>query len=121
VKRYRLNELPDVREGHFLKGILPGEFIREGTMGYKPPGFRTHTKDGPEGKDYHVHDDCEAFVILQGKAVMEIDGNKVMLVTGDVLVVEPGEDHHLVADNDDPCINLWLHAGPERHPDQRAK
>jgi len=133
MKRYRLNELSDVREGHFLKGILPGKFIREGTMGYKAPGFRTHTGEppspseglrrssGPGGSDVHVHDDCEAFVILQGKAVMECDGKEYALVTGDVLVIEPGEDHHLVADKDDPCINLWLHGGPERHPDQRAK
>ena len=121
MKRYRLSELPDIRDGHFLKGILPGEFIREGTMGYKAPGFRTHTSDGPSGSDRHVHDDCEVFVILQGKAVMECEGKKYPLVTGDVFVVEPGEDHHLVADKYDPCINLWLHAGPERHPDQCPK
>ncbi len=118
MKRYRLNQLSDVRDGHFLKGILPGKFIREGTMGYKAPGFRTHTHDGPGGADLHVHEDAEVFVILQGKAVMELDGKRIPLVTGDVLVVEPGEDHHLVADKDDPCINLWLHAGPERSPEQ---
>ena len=31
------------------------------------------------------------------------------------IVIEPGEDHHLIADPDDPCINLWLHAGPRPH------
>jgi len=35
-----------------------------------------------------------------------------------VFIVEPGEDHHLISDGEDPCINLWLHAGPTRHPDQ---
>jgi quercetin dioxygenase-like cupin family protein len=49
---------------------------------------------------------------------MEIDGITYPLVPGDVLIVEPGEDHHLVSDAFDPCINLWLHAGPERHPAQ---
>ena len=120
MKRYRLTQLADVRDGHFLKGILPGRFIREGAMGYKAPGFRTHTNDAPDGKDRHVHDDTEVFVILQGKASMEVDGATHALVTGDVVVIEPGEDHHLVADRDDPCVNLWLHGGAARHPDQQA-
>ncbi|MDH7570504.1 MAG: cupin domain-containing protein, partial [Armatimonadota bacterium] len=104
MKRYRLNELPDVREGHFLKGILPGEYLCKGTLSYKKPNVRTHTNDGPGGIDRHVHeDDCEAFVILQGKAIMELNGERIPLVTGDVVIVEPGEDHHLISDAHDPC------------------
>lgn len=49
---------------------------------------------------------------------MGLDGEMHPMVTGDVFIVEPGEDHHLISDDVDPCINLWLHAGPERHPDQ---
>ena len=121
MKRYRLNELPDVRDGHFLKGILPGKYICDGWMSAKAPGFRTHSLDGPGGSDRHVHDHVEVFVMLQGKAVMELDGKKIPLVTGDVFVVEPGEDHHLVSDAHDPCINLWFNGGDERHPDQKPK
>ena len=70
----------------------------------------------------HIHDDDrEVFVILQGKAVMQIDGEEHPMVTGDIIVVEPGEDHHLVSDRDDPCVNLWLHAGDARHSDQSAE
>ncbi|MCD4825362.1 MAG: cupin domain-containing protein [Phycisphaerae bacterium] len=65
-------------------------------------------------------DDCEAFVILQGKAEMELNGKQYPLTTGDIFVVEPGEDHHLISDENDPCVNLWLHAGPQYHPDQRT-
>ena len=118
MKRYRLTELPDVKEGHFLKGIVPGEFICRGTLGYKPPGSRTHDHDAPDGSDRHVHDECEVFILLQGRATMQIDGVGHPMTTGDVIVVEPGEDHHLVSDENDPCINLWLHAGDRRHPDQ---
>lgn len=120
MKRYRLKDLGDVSEGHFLGSALPGRFLCMGGMGFKRPGERTHTNDGPGGADRHVHDnDCEAFVILQGKAFMEIDGVRHELVTGDICVVEPGEDHHLIADEADPCVNLWLHAGNERHPNQQ--
>jgi len=117
--KLRLNQLPDVREGHFLKGLIPGRYLCRGTLSYKPPGLRTHTNDAPDGRDRHVHqDEHEAFVLLQGKATMELNGEMHPMVTGDVFVVEPGEDHHLISDPVDPCINLWLHAGPVRHPDQ---
>lgn len=120
MKRYRLTELPDNRDGHFLKGIIGGRFLCMGGMGFKKPGVRTHSNDGPGGTDRHVHDDdCEVFVILQGKARMELNGEMHPMTTGDVIVVEPGEDHHLISDDDDPCVNLWLHAGPQRHKDQQ--
>ncbi len=113
MKRYRLNQLPDTRQGHFLSGIVPGKYINKGAMSYKTPGFVTHA-DEPA----HIHDDAEVFVILQGKAKMQMDHEVIELVTGDVLVVEPGENHHLIADEHDPCINLWVRAGGERNPQQ---
>jgi len=121
MRQMRLKDLPDVREGHFLKGVIPGKYLCQGTLGYKKPGQRTHSHDGPGGADRHVHDDCEVFIIVQGKAVMQLDGKEYPLTAGDVFIVEPGEDHHLISDADDPCINLWLHAGSERHKDQRLE
>jgi len=119
MRLYRLNELPHTHDGHFLRGIVPGAFLAQGGLGFKQPGERTHTADGPGGADYHVHNECEVFIILQGKAVMELNGQHHPLHTGDVCVVEPGEDHHLIADQDDPCVNLWLHAGAARHQQQQ--
>lgn len=118
MRRYRLSDLSDARDGHFLKGILDGEYLCRGGLGFKKPGFRTHSSDAPGGADRHVHDDCEVFIILQGAAEMELNGRRHPLTTGDVFVVEPGEDHHLISDDNDPCVNLWLHAGSHRHPDQ---
>jgi mannose-6-phosphate isomerase-like protein (cupin superfamily) len=121
MKRYRLSDLPEVREGHFLSGIVPGEFLSGGGLGFKKPGFRTHSAEGPGGSDLHVHpDEYEVFVFLQGKGVMQVEGKSYPFTTGDVFVIEPGEDHHLVSDAADPCVNLWLHMGPRRHPDQEA-
>ena len=119
MKRYRLNQLANIRDGHFLKGIIPGEFLCKGGLSYKKPKERTHSNDGPENIDYHVHeDDYEVFIILQGKAEMEVDGKLFPMVTGDIFVIEPGEDHHLISDEIDPCINIWLHAGQKRHTNQ---
>ena len=119
MKRYRLKDLSDTTNGHFLKDLVPGEHLCKGGLGFKKRGFRTHGEKNWRGSDRHVHDDSEVFVILQGKARMEVDGVEHPLVTGDVMVIEPGEDHHLISDAEDPCVNLWLHAGPKRHKDQR--
>lgn len=120
MKKFRISDLNDVYEGHFLKDVLPGRYICMGGMGYKKRGERTHTNDGPNGKDYHVHDDDrEAFVILQGKAKMEIDGVFYDLTVGDIVIVEPGEDHHLISDENEPCINLWLHASNVAHENHK--
>jgi len=115
MKRYRLTDLTDVRDGHFLVDVIPGDYLREGGLGFKCPGQRTHDHDGPDGSDRHTHEDCEVFVILQGRGRMEVDGEHHPIATGDVIVIEPGEDHHLIADPDDPCVNLWLHAGGKPH------
>jgi hypothetical protein len=115
MKKLRLSQLSDEREGHFLKGFLPGDYLAWGGLRYRKPGKRTHTNDGPGGRDRHVHEDTQVFIILQGKATMELNGQVYPLVTGDVFIVEAGEDHHLIPDEDDPCVDLWLHSSAERH------
>jgi quercetin dioxygenase-like cupin family protein len=120
MKKFRIKDLPEVFSGHIFESLVPGRYLSGGALSFKAPGFRTHDHDGPGGADRHVHGDCEVFVILQGKAVMEVDDQRCELSPGDVIIVEPGEDHHLVSDVGDPCVNLWLHADGSRHPDQEA-
>ena len=109
MKRYRLGQLEDVRDGHFLRGVLPGKHLTAGMMLFKKPGQVSH-----EG-EVHVHQECEAFVILQGKGEVEVDGFRHPLATGDVVVIEPGEVHHLASSRQDPLVNLFIHAGDRHH------
>ena len=108
MKIIRLKDLDDIREGHFLKQVLPEPKL-QGGIGWKKPGEITHYHDGPDADNIHVHDDIEVFVILQGRGKMLVDGKEYPLTVGDICIIHPGEDHHLVADVDDPCMNLWLH------------
>jgi len=64
-------------------------------------------------EDYHVHDCEEAFVVLQGKGILPMgpfdNPSEVHEVqTGDVVIIEPGEDHHLTGSTDDPPAVLWF-------------
>lgn len=118
MKMYRLSDLKDISDGHILKDIIPGEFISVGGLAFEKPGNRSHTNDGPEGKDYHVHKDCEVFIIIQGKGSIEINKTLYPIKTGDIIVAEPGEDHHIISGTEDPIVTLWCHGGPERHKNQ---
>lgn len=115
MKKLRFSELQDVSEGHIFQTVLPGKHLYHGGIAFSEPGDRSHTNDGPDGKDFHVHEDCEAFLILQGKGMLEINKKESPITTGDLIIVEPGEDHHLIADQQEPLVTLWCHAGPERH------
>lgn len=116
--KLHLTDLHINAEGHILQDILPGSYLSTGGLAFTKPGERSHTHDGPEGRDYHVHSDREAFLILQGKGSMEIDGSHYPVQAGDVVIVEPGEDHHLHSSIDEPIVTLWCHAGPARNKNQ---
>lgn len=123
MKRLKLTDLSACTTTHFLQDIIPGQYLCHGGLSFKSPGQRTHDVGcvcaACDGEGRHVHiDDCEVFVILQGKAVMEINGHGYPVAAGDVLVCEAGEDHHLLSDETEPCVNIWLHASDKRHADQ---
>ena len=109
----RLKDLPDTMEGHVFHDLLPGEQIYTGGLAFAKPGERSHTNDGPGGMDRHVHEDCEAFLDHPGPGgEFEIDRASYPIKTSaDLIVVEPGEGHHLVVDRQDPLVTLWCHAG----------
>jgi len=115
MKVHRLSELPASRASHVFGGIVPGAFISMGGVSFHSPGDLAHSDE-----ERHVHDGEEIFVILQGKAVVHFDHGDQPIEAGDVMVIDPGENHHLESDRDDPCIVIWLHAGPKAHPSQTA-
>lgn len=120
MKRYRIQDLQETRAGeHVLQSVLPGAHIYSGGLAFSKPGERSHTNDGPEGRDYHVHQDEELFLIVQGQGTIELNGEFTPVAAGDIIVIEPGEDHHLISSTDDPIVTLWCHAGPERHRNQQ--
>ncbi|MEJ3747246.1 cupin domain-containing protein [Actinomycetes bacterium KLBMP 9797] len=96
MRKLKLTDLAD--------GVrLPGMRIADGGVATIAPGEMSH----PEGR--HVHPDPEGFLILDGRGRILIDGVATEFTAGDVLIVEPGEDHHLVCDGDRPVVNTWLH------------
>jgi mannose-6-phosphate isomerase-like protein (cupin superfamily) len=106
MRRLSLDDLSRGNDGPVLSGAVPGHVLERGGVSRYLPGQRTHA----EG--YHVHDVPEVFTILQGSGVIEIDGTPSPFQAGDVFVVDPGEDHHLVSTGDLPLVSMWLHLQP---------
>ena len=105
MKAYSLFDLADTGGHHFLAGIMKGSDLHHGGLHFYDPGEYSH----PEG--HHVHEDSEeVFVCLQGWAKLIVDGVEHEMCVGDIALIEPGEEHHLLADEEHPIVNLWLHA-----------
>lgn len=115
MRRYTLSDLAGPADGaeHIAARLIPGARLAAGGLSFHTPGMRTH-----DGKDRHVHTDHEVFIIMQGRGWIEIEGRREAIAAGDVLVIEPGEDHHVLGDPAHPVVNLWLHASSEGHPNQ---
>ena len=112
MRRHRLTDLA-ADQPHVLAGLLDGDHLSRGGLSFHPPGHRTHP--GTQ----HAHPDHEVFCILAGRGWIEIDGEREPLQAGDVLVIEPGEVHHIEGHPDHPIVNLWLHVADEPHEKQR--
>jgi len=95
---------------------VAGDYIAAGEMLFIARGRIAH-----EDEAVHTHDTEEVFVILQGKATVHFDDADRAIGPGDVMVIDPEENHHLESDPDDPCVLLYLHFGEERHPDQGGR
>ncbi len=124
MKRLRLSDLDCQNCTHIRQHVIPGKYLAQGGLSFKEPGMRTHdtgcTCDSCNGKGRHAHDDYEVFGVLHGHARMEVDGETHGMDAGDVRVCEPGEDHHLISDEENPCVNLWLHASDTPHEAHRT-
>ncbi|MGN9843304.1 AraC family ligand binding domain-containing protein [Nonomuraea sp. H19] len=83
---------------------LPGFRVESGGVSRLQPGEISHAR-GP-----HTHADPEVFLILSGAGKVHINGNISLFSGGDVLIVEPGEDHHLEAVSE--VVTTWLHLEP---------
>jgi mannose-6-phosphate isomerase-like protein (cupin superfamily) len=94
-------------------GIAPGAYVTEGGLSFNKPGSIAHD-DEPR----HTHGVEEIFLILQGKAVVHFDGFDQTIGPGDVMVVDPGENHHMEADRTDPPVVVWLEVGSVRNREQ---
>ncbi len=119
MKRTTISQLGEKFSNNILENLIPGKYFVQGGLAFEKPGHRAHTNDGPGGNDIHTHDTHEGFIILQGSGHIELKGENYPVRVGDVIIIEPGEDHHLTSSMEDPLVVNWLHVGKQRHPSQR--
>ena len=100
MKYLKLTEIP-YNDSHLFPAIFGDKVISHGGVYVFKPGEIAH----PEAR--HVHDTAEIFIFIQGTGVLPIDGVEYPVKTGDVFIVEAGEDHHLRSSEDDPLVSAW--------------
>lgn len=99
MKRYRLNTLP-LSSTRLLPDLIGERTITHGGVYVFKPGEMAH----PEP---HVHEVDELFIFVQGSGVLPIDGVDHLIETGDVVLVEAGEDHHTTSSVENPLVAVW--------------
>ncbi len=99
MKRYRLNTLP-LSSTRLLPDLIGERTITHGGVYVFKPGEMAH----PEP---HVHEVNELFIFVQGSGVLPIDGVDHLIETGDVVLVEAGEDHHTTSSVGNPLVAVW--------------
>ena len=100
MKKLTLSDL-SYTDSRLLPVELGDKAIDHGGVYVFKPGETAH----PEAR--HVHDTEEVFIFIQGKGVIPIDGVDYPVQTGDVVIIEAGEDHHTRSSNDDPLVAAW--------------
>lgn len=100
MKKLRIDELK-CSAGRLLPDVLGDAKVAAGGVYIFKPGETAH----PEAR--HVHDVDEVFLFIQGRGVLPIDGVDHPVETGDVVVVEAGEDHHTRSSEDAPLVAAW--------------
>ena len=103
MKKLQVSELVAKEGGTIFGNFATGKGITRGGVHVFKPGEVAH------GGERHAHEIEEAFIILQGKATLPIDGQTYDLQAGDVVIIEPGEDHHMTGDENEPPVVIWLH------------
>ncbi|HUS59603.1 MAG TPA: cupin domain-containing protein [Planctomycetota bacterium] len=100
MKRLTITDLKH-GDSRLMPALLGGRKITGGGVYVFKPGETAH----PEPR--HAHDVHEVFIFVQGKGVIPIDGTDHPVKTGDVILVEAGEDHHTRSSDDDPLVAAW--------------
>jgi len=103
MKRAVLNELEVNARATVLGDLISGTRIVKGGVHAFKPGEVAHAGQS------HVHDSEEVFLVLQGKGKLPVDDDVHEVRAGDVIVIEPGENHHMTSGEDDPLVVVWLH------------
>jgi mannose-6-phosphate isomerase-like protein (cupin superfamily) len=99
MKRFRINEL-GISQTRLLPELIGERRITHGGVYVFKPGEVAH----PE---IHIHEVDELFIFVQGKGVIPINGIIHPIETGDIVLVEAGEDHHTTSSETDPLVAVW--------------
>ena len=84
-------------------------FQQAGILGFGNSGFSIRQPGDGAETSTHSHPDAEEiYITMGGKAVATVDGQRIPLEFGDLLIVQPGEQHKIEAAPDSGHQNLWM-------------
>ncbi|MCD6510587.1 MAG: cupin domain-containing protein [Thermoprotei archaeon] len=103
MKKFSIYSLKKAKEDSLLPSLsLEGYRIVQGGVHVYRPGEISHKGEK------HVHEQPEIFIGLDGEATMMVNGREYSFRGGEIILIEPGEEHHVIASKDNPITLVWL-------------
>jgi len=103
MKIIRVHETPPEKHRDVVREVFQDRTVVKCGVAQFSPGCFAH-----EGEK-HVHEDDEVFIILTGEITVPIaDGPTDIARTGDWVLIEAGEEHHMSNHTHLPCTAMFL-------------
>ncbi|MDB6120324.1 MAG: cupin protein [Verrucomicrobiaceae bacterium] len=73
------------------------------------------------GDEPEAHAGSEQILLLvDGELSAEVEGEKVLLKRGDVIVISPGKDHRFINESNKEAVTFNVYCPPEYPPGERT-
>jgi mannose-6-phosphate isomerase-like protein (cupin superfamily) len=87
----------------FRRLVLRRDRMRAATLSFAPGGVEEHAHPGSD----------EVFFVVSGRGRIAVEGSIVRMGAGDLLYVEAGEWHAILADGDDENFVIFAVVSPD--------
>ena len=86
-----------------------------GKRGYLKENFRLfHLRDSRAQKmEYHYHEFCKVLLLIQGSGGYFVDGQRYLLQSGDIVLLDAHSIHRPELDPDSPYERIILYISPD--------
>lgn len=103
MRRYHVHDLGATGTEHIASSLVRGRRVSLGGVAIHSPGQRNHAPGE------HRHEDEEILCFVAGRGVVHTADGPIAVTAGDVLAVDPWEEHDIEASTEAPTISCWFH------------
>ncbi|MFC1653865.1 cupin domain-containing protein [Patescibacteria group bacterium] len=107
MKHINISDLPDIPTSH-NKNMLKKVIAKRGDIPHMPQIGRVTIKSGDVAENHSHPDMYEVFYIEKGQGNLKLDGKDKTFKAGEVLIIEPGEEHEFSNNSKEDVVMYYF-------------